>query len=151
MVMPGENKSSGEPGFNEYLLGGLAVLTAVAIIIAIGIYLIPPEPLQLAELQPAYRVAQQADFPVGSSRVVNWGEAIVLVVRTDEQSYSAVRAVAPTDGCILKWDPTSMRVLSPCSNLVYDLRGNVVRGLTTVPLTRYQVFVRDAVVYISRS
>ena len=140
-----------EPGFNEYLVGGLAALTVVAIFLAVFLYLLPPEPLQLAELQPAHRVARTAEFPVGSSRMVSWGDDVVLVVRTDEQSYAAVRGVAPTDGCLLNWDPTSMRILSACSYLVYDLRGNVVRGLTTVPLQRFRVFVRDNVVYVSRT
>ena len=38
--------------------------------------------------------------------------------------------------------------MSPCSYLVYDLHGNVVRGLTTVPLQRYGVFERQGAVYV---
>lgn len=139
------------PGFNEYLLGGIAALVAAAVLIGFVLYLLPPEPLALAELQPAYRVAREAEFPINASRVVNWGENIILVVRTGEQAYAALQATAPTDGCILKWDATSRRVLSPCTYLVYDLHGNVVRGLTTVPLHRYAVFVRDGVVYVTRA
>jgi len=41
--------------------------------------------------------------------------------------------------------------VSPCSYLVYDLHGNVVRGLTTVPLRRYGVFVREGIVYVTES
>ena len=82
---------------------------------------------------------------------MNWGDEIILVMRTGEQSFAALEAVAPNDGCILRWDPTSLRVLSPCSYLVYDLHGNVVRGLTTVPLRRFAVFVRDGIVYVTRS
>ena len=119
------------------------------LIIGIGLYLLPPEHLQLAELQPVYRVAREADFPVGTSRVVNWGERVILVVRTAEQSYAALQGTAPTDGCILTWDPASQRVLSPCTYLIYDLHGNVVRGLSTVPLQRYAVFIRDGVVYVT--
>jgi nitrite reductase/ring-hydroxylating ferredoxin subunit len=140
-----------QPGFNEYLIGGLAVLMLVGTIMAVGLYLLPPENLQLAELQPAYRVTRAADLPIGASRVVNWGDRAILVVRTSEQSYAALQATAPTDGCLLQWDPTSMRVESPCTYLVYDLHGNVVRGLTTVPLQRYGVFVRAGVVYVTES
>jgi nitrite reductase/ring-hydroxylating ferredoxin subunit len=140
-----------QPGFNEYLVGGLAVLMLVGSILAVGLYLLPPENLQLAELQPAYRVARAADLPIGASRVVNWGDRAILVVRTSEQAYAALQATAPTDGCLLQWDPTSLRVQSPCTYLIYDLHGNVVRGLTTVPLQRYGVFVRDGVVYVTES
>jgi nitrite reductase/ring-hydroxylating ferredoxin subunit len=123
----------------------------VGMVLAVGLYLLPPEHLQIAELQPAFRVAREADFPVGTSRVVNWGDQVVLVVRTGDQTYAALRGTAPTDGCILSWDPASLRVLSPCTYLIYDLHGNVVRGLSTVPLQRYAAFVRDGVVYITGS
>jgi hypothetical protein len=33
--------------------------------------------------------------------------------------------------------------------VVYDLHGNVVRGLTTVPLLRYDAFVRQGAVYVT--
>lgn len=138
-------------GFNEYLLGGIVVLILASIVIGVGLYLLPPEHLQLAELQPAYRVAREADFPVGASRLINWGPRVVLTIRTSEQAYTALQGTAPPDGCLLQWDPTSLRVTSPCSYLVYDLHGNVVRGLTTVPLQRYDVFVRSGVVYVTGS
>lgn len=138
-------------GFSEFLLGGIVILMVVGLILIALFYLLPPEHLQLDELQPAYRVAAQAEMPVAASRLVNWGDEVILVVRTGEQTYTALQGTAPTDGCILDWDPTSLRVVSPCAYLVYDLHGNVVRGLTTVPLRRYAVFVRDGVVYVARS
>lgn len=139
-----------EPGFSEYLLGGIVVLMVVALALAGLLYLLPPERLQLAELQPAFVVAPVARFPVGASRVVDWGDQVILVVRTGEGTYAGLQGTSPTNGCILNWDQTSLRVLSPCSYIVYDLQGNVVRGLTTLPLQRYPVFVRDSVVYVGR-
>ena len=138
-------------GFVEYLLGGIVALMMFGVVMGLFLYLIPPPPLQLAELQPAFQVAAEADMPVGGSRLVNWGDRAILVVRTDQQAYAAVQADAPNDGCLLRWDPTSLRIVSPCSYLVYDLHGDVVRGLTTVPLERYSVFVRDGIVYLARS
>jgi len=139
-----------EPGFSEYLLGGIVVLMVVGLALAAFLYLLPPERLQLAELQPAFVVAPEAQLPVGASRVVDWGQQVILVVRTGEKTYAGLQGTSPTDGCILDWDPTSLRVLSPCTYIVYDLQGNVVRGLTTVPLQRYPVFVRDGIVYVGR-
>jgi hypothetical protein len=138
------------PGFSEYLLAGIVVLMVVGLALTAFLYLLPPERLQLPELQPAYIVAPEAQFPVGSSRLVDWGSQAILVVRTGEQAFAGLQGTSPSDGCILDWDPTSLRVLSPCAYLVYDLQGNVVRGLTTVPLQRYPVFVRDSVVYVGR-
>jgi len=138
-------------GFNEYLLAGVAALMLVGAVMVVAFYLLPSKHLQLYELQRAYRVGPEADFPVGASRVVNWGERIVLVIRTGEQAYAALQATAPTDGCLLTWDDRSLRVWSPCGYLVYDLHGNVVRGLTTLPLLRYRVFVTDDVIYVTTS
>ena len=68
-----------------------------------------------------------------------------------DQEYHALQGTSPLDGCILNWDPVSLRVVSPCSFMVYDLHGNVVRGLTTVPLLRYAVFVREGIVFVTES
>lgn len=149
-IEPGASGEHWDPGFSEYLLGGIVVLMVVGLILAAVLYLLPPERLQLAELQPAFPVAPESQFPVGASRVVNWGDQVILVVRTGEQAYAGLQGESPSDGCILDWDPTALRVLSPCSYIVYDLQGNVVRGLSTVPLQRYPVFVRDHVVYVGR-
>lgn len=136
-------------GFNEYLLAAVVVLTLAMVALGVAVYLLPGEYLQIPELQPAVRVARQSDFPVGASRVLNWGKRIVLVVRAADQEYSALQGTSPIDGCILDWDAASLRVVSPCSYVVYDLHGNVVRGLTTVPLQRYAVFVRQGAVYVT--
>jgi nitrite reductase/ring-hydroxylating ferredoxin subunit len=97
------------------------------------------------------RVAEQADFPVGASRVVTWGPRILLIVHSADQEYAALQGTSPVDGCILNWDPVTLRVISPCGFVVYDLHGNVVRGLTTVPLQRYAVFLRQGTVYVRES
>lgn len=138
------------PGFGEYVLGGILVLMLFGALLAVFLYLLPPEQLQLPELQPAFRVAPEATLPVGGSRTVRWGDEVILVVRSDSGSYAALQGTAPNDGCILHWDPTSLRVASACAYVVYDLHGNVVRGLTTVPLKRYSTFVRDGIVYVGR-
>jgi nitrite reductase/ring-hydroxylating ferredoxin subunit len=136
-------------GFNEYLLGGVVGLTVFAVLLTIGLYLLPGDPLQIPELQPALRVADEASFPIGSSRVVNWGKQAILVVRSGASDYHAVQGTSSVDGCLLSWDPASIRILSPCKFVVYDLHGNVVRGLTTKPLDRYTIFVRQGTVYVA--
>ncbi len=150
-TVPPSGAADWEPGFNERLLGGIAALIVFGALLAVVLYLLPGDRLRLSELQPAYRVAPESAIPVGSSRIVNWGDRVILVIRTGEQAYAALQGTAPNDGCILEWDPSSLRVLSPCTYLVYDLHGNVVRGLTTIPLRVYQVYVHNGVVYVARS
>jgi nitrite reductase/ring-hydroxylating ferredoxin subunit len=147
----GAGQRQWKPGFNEYLLGGVVLLTLVTLALALAFYLLPGNYLQIPELQPAIRVAAVGDFPAGASRVVNWGSRVLLVVHDAEGEYAALQGTSPIDGCILQWDAASLRVVSPCGHLVYDLHGNVVRGLTTVPLQRYAVFVRQNAVYVTES
>lgn len=148
---PGVDVPGWKLSFNEYLLGGIVVLTLALAALGAATYLLPGDYLQIPELQPDVRVARQSDFPVGASRVVSWGPRILLVVHTTAREYAALQGTSPLDGCILTWDPVSLRVVSPCSFVVYDLHGNVVRGLTTVPLHRYTVFVRQGTVFVTES
>jgi nitrite reductase/ring-hydroxylating ferredoxin subunit len=136
-----------EPGFNEYLLGGVILLALIVAVLGAVAYLLPGDHLQIPELQPAARVAS-VDMPDSASRVITWGPRVVLVVRTGDE-FAALQGTSPIDGCILEWDRASARVVSPCGYVVYDLKGNVVRGLTTVPLLRYDAFVRQGSVYVT--
>lgn len=136
-------------GFNELLLGAVIVLMIAGIGIGVSLYVLPTEHLEIPELQPVIRVARESDFPVGASRIVHWGERVILVVRPGEQQYFALQGTASSDGCILRWDRDASRIVSPCSYVVYDLHGNVVTGLTTQPLQRYPVLIRAGTVYVA--
>lgn len=136
-------------GFDEILLVGVILLMATGAALATGLYVRPSQPLDIPELQPVIRVAREADFPVGSSRIRNWGDRTILIIRTDSTHYYALQGTSPVDGCTLRWDPESLRVYSPCRYAVYDLRGDVVAGLSNQALKRYVVSVRDSVIYVS--
>ncbi len=135
-------------GFNELLLGAVIVLMLVGAWLGTALYVLPSERLEIPGVQPAVRVAQDADFPVGASRLVRWGERAILVVRPTMHQYIAVEGASPSDGCILQWEAAAERIVSPCTYVVYDLDGSAVAGLATAPLRRYPVFIRDGTVYV---
>ena len=135
--------------FTEILLGGVIVLMVTSVLLAVALYVFPSEHLEIPELQPVVRVTREADFPVGSSRARNWGDRAILIIRPDSLRYFALQGISPPDGCLLRWDPEALRVFSPCAHAVYDLRGDVVAGLSNQALKRYEVSVRDGVVYVS--
>lgn len=149
-MSPDHSEKGRNRDFGTFLLNAvLGVVFLIALAIAV-IYTVPPEHLIIPQHEVAVRVARVEDFTVGSSRMETWGEQAILVVRTGESVYSAVQGVSPVDGCLLEWDAESMRVNSPCGHQLYNLRGQAVEGLTTEPLQRYDVFVRDGVVYVTR-
>lgn len=135
--------------FNGLLLIGVILLMAVTSATCVGLYVMPPDALALPELEPFVLVSHENEFPIGASRVVNWGEEIILVVRRSETAYAGLQGVSPADGCILEWDEAALRVVSPCTYVVHDLEGNVVEGLTTTPLRKYAVYVRGGIVYVT--
>ena len=136
-------------GFSERLIGGIVLLTLILIAMATWFYLTPGDYLQTPELQAALRVTREGQIPLNGSRVVTWGPRTILIVRYGEHDYAAVSGVSPIDGCILRWDAPSLRVVSPCSFVVYGLDGSVVRGNTMVPLDRYTVFLRHDEIYVT--
>ncbi len=136
-------------GFTDLLLAGIALVSFTGVVLVALLYTLPGERLEVPDLQGGARVARVADFPVGSSRVASWGERIILVIRTSDSSFAALQGTSPIDGCLLAWDADAARVRSPCRDVIYDLHGNVVRGLTTRPLHRYGAFLRGDVVYVS--
>ena len=135
-------------GFGDLLLAGVILVMFACVGIGLALYLLPGDALQVPGNQPELRIAHESEFPVGASRVESWGDAIILVIRPQAERYVALQGTSPDQGCILRWDEKSRRVLSPCRYAVYDLQGNVVSGLTRQPLRRYQVFLREGVVFV---
>lgn len=147
-VGAGPSDGPGRPGFGSLLLTGVILVIFACMGIGLTLYLLPGTALQVPGNQPELRIAPESEFPVGASRVENWGSAIILVIRPEPGRYVALQGTSPDRGCILRWDEESRRVVSPCSYVVYDLQGNVVTGLTREPLRRYQVFERQGVVFV---
>ena len=146
-MMPGEAPRP-RLGFNELLLGGVVLVTLTGIALGLVLYLLPADYLTIRGTEPGVRVAALSDLPVGASRIVSWGERILLVIRSEDEQFTALQGTSPVDACLLQWDTASRRVYSPCRDLVYDLHGNVVTGLTTRPLRRYDVRVLGGVLYV---
>ena len=136
---------------NDLLLIGVLAFSLTLVFLIVSAYFMPSQQLELPRLQPAVRVADVDNFPAGASRRVSWGDRLILVVHRTPGEYFAVQGTASSDGCLLRWDADAMRVVSPCSYVVYDLRGNVMAGLTTAPLAQYRVFEREGVVYVAEA
>lgn len=135
--------------FAGQLLGGVILVMLTLGALALAVFLLPARHAEAPQKSDVVAVTAESDFAVGSSRVINWGERVILVVRRGERDYYALQGTTPTDGCILDWDRESQRVVSPCSHLAFDVHGNAIAGLSTEPLRRYAVFLRNDVVYVT--
>jgi nitrite reductase/ring-hydroxylating ferredoxin subunit len=140
-----------ERDLGTFLLNSMIAVLFLGGLVVVTLYTIPPEHLDIPQHELAVRVARLEDFPVGGSRLETWGPETILVVRRGESEFAALNAISPVDGCILSWDLEALRITSPCGHQVYNLRGNVVEGLTTESLQQYGVFVRNDIVYVTRN
>lgn len=136
--------------FWDWCLAGLLAFGVTLAVVVWAVYAVPREPLVVPELQAAVRIGTLDDLPPGSARLHRWGGELVLVIRHLPDEITAVAAVSPHDGCVLRWDAQVRQVVSPCSYVVYNPRGGVVAGLSDRPLPTYRVQVRNGVVYLGR-
>jgi len=146
-----ESASHAHPrDFGALLLNSMIGVVFLCALAIIALYTNPPEHLVIPQREVAVRVTRADDFPIGSSRIVTWGDQVILVVRRSETGYAGLQGTSPVEGCILDWDPDALRVTSPCGHQLYNLRGHAVEGLSTEPLQRYRVYVRNGTVYVTR-
>jgi nitrite reductase/ring-hydroxylating ferredoxin subunit len=146
-----ESASHGRPrDLGTLLLNSMIAVVFLCALAIFALYTNPPEHLIIPQHEMAVRVTRVDALPVGSSRIITWGEQAILVVRRTETEYAALQGTSPIDGCILEWDADALRVTSPCTHQLYNLRGHAVEGLTTEPLQRYRVYVRNGIVYVTR-
>lgn len=137
--------------FWDWCFAALLVFAATFGGVVVAMYAAPGEPLVVPELETAARIASLDDFPANSARLERWGEELILVVRESGGEVTAVSAVSPQDGCVVRWDPQVQQIVSPCTYLVYNRRGGVVTGLSDEPLRSWPVLIRDGVVYVGRA
>ena len=142
--------NSSERGLESLLMIGLLLLLGLMLSLFAVLYAIPAEHLTLPDRQSALRMGRIDKISVGGSRVNNWGDEIVLLVRISDDKFYAIQGTSTLDGCILEWDQQAFRVVSPCGHQTYDLRGRAVEGLTTRPLRRYDVSVQRGLVFVTR-
>jgi hypothetical protein len=70
----------------------------------LAFYVLPGEHLEIQEIQPGVRVAEEAGCPVGASRPVSWGERTILVVRSGERTYAALQHLDAGFECAMYHD-----------------------------------------------
>lgn len=136
--------------FWDWCFAALLVFGATFGVVVVAMYALPGERLVVPELQPAVRIARLDDFPPNSARLERWGEELILVVRESQGEVTAVSAVSPQDGCVVRWDTEVQQIVSPCTHLIYNRRGGVVTGLSDEALRSWPVLIRDGVVYVGR-
>jgi cytochrome b6-f complex iron-sulfur subunit len=133
--------------FLDTMLKGVAALGLLGGIGAVLSYLSPPQERMLGGGEPL-EVAEEADIPLNTGRVVAYGSAKLVLIHT-EAGFAALSAVCTHAGCLVNWDAESKRIHCPCHDGFFDLNGNVISGPPPKPLKVFRAEVQGGKVMVS--
>ena len=132
----------------DWLLGSWLVGVLGSILYPIARYLVPPE---LPEAAPPSVVAGKATaLAPHSGRIVAFGTAPVIVVRTSSGELRAFSATCTHLTCTVQYRPDLEHIWCACHNGHYDLNGRNIEGPPPRPLDRFDVTVQGEDIVIVR-
>ncbi len=76
-------------------------------------------------------------------------QADVIVIRNPEtKELVALKSLCTHQGCTVKWDQQKQNLFCPCHNSLFDIKGEIVSGPATKPLSNYEVKEDNGLVLI---
>lgn len=132
----------------NWLLGGWAAGVAGSILYPVLRYLVPPEIPEAATLSADGGKA--STLTPNSARIVPFGSAPAIIVRTAAGDYRAFGATCTHLACTVQYRADLQHIWCACHNGHYDLNGRNIAGPPPRPLEAYDVNVRDDALVISK-
>jgi cytochrome b6-f complex iron-sulfur subunit len=130
----------------QFIMAGMALVGAAWAGTALQSVLFPSA--SAAEAKPV--TFPLAELPVGGTRMIAYGAAPALVVRTRE-SIRCFSLVCTHLGCIVQYQEGSMAFYCPCHEGRFDQFGEVVSGPPPLPLEQIAVRVDGESVVVGES
>jgi cytochrome b6-f complex iron-sulfur subunit len=119
----------------------------IAVLGGITRFIIPPK--RRSDIQSVAIAGRVAEFGITCSKKIMLGREPVYVIKKDD-SLIAVSAICTHAGCIVKLDEEKKWFVCPCHNGIFDISGRVKKGPPTSALPRYNVEIKDDIVYVKR-
>jgi cytochrome b6-f complex iron-sulfur subunit len=92
------------------------------------------------------------DIPKNSALMFKFGSQPSMLIRHEDDTWSALSAVCTHLGCTAGYQPDTKQIFCPCHNGVYDPRtGGNISGPPPKPLTAYKVSVADGKAVVTRA
>jgi Rieske Fe-S protein len=143
------NTAPARRDFLDWLLGSWLVGVLGSILYPIARYLVPPE---LPEAAPPSVVAgKAAELAPNTGRIVAFGTAPVVVIRTSSGELRAFSATCTHLTCTVQYRPDLEHIWCACHNGHYDLNGRNIAGPPPRPLDRFDVTVQGEDIVIVRA
>jgi Rieske Fe-S protein len=139
-----------EPGRRQlldWLLGTWFAGVAGSLVYPVARYLVPPD---VPEASTQSVTAGAADLRNNSARIVPFGTAPAIVVRTASGDFRAFSATCTHLDCTVQYRADLERLWCACHNGYYDLNGRNVSGPPPRPLDAFDVNVKNGEIVITR-
>jgi Rieske Fe-S protein len=122
----------------------------VSVFYPVARYLVPPE---IAEaVTPSVSAGPLASLPANSAKIVPFGSAPVILVKTGEGELRAFSATCTHLACTVQYRPDLAEIWCACHNGIYDLNGRNISGPPPAPLTAFDVTLKgDEMVIVRRT
>ena len=132
----------------NWLLGSWTAGVLGSILFPVMRYLVPPD---VPEAPTAsVKAGSAAGLKPNSARLVPFGSAPAIVLRTASGELRAFTATCTHLSCTVQYRPDLEQIWCACHNGHYDLHGRNVSGPPPRPLDAYDVNVQDDEIVISR-
>lgn len=96
----------------------------------------------------ARRVSEESRIPPGEGELIIFRGQPVWVLHL-ERGFVALSALCTHKSCLLEWEKDKGVLSCPCHMGLFDIRGNVLKGLPPRPLPRFRVAVLGGEIYLS--
>ena len=132
----------------NWLLGSWSAGVAGAILFPVLRYLVPPD---IPEAPTAsVKAGSASSLKPNSGRLVPFGSAPAIVVRTASGELRAFAATCTHLSCTVQYRPDLEHIWCACHNGHYDLHGRNISGPPPRPLDAYEANVQGDEIVISR-
>lgn len=134
--------------FLNRLLGTWAGGVVASVFYPVVRYLVPPEVPEAATLSVSG--GSLATLAPNSGRIVPFGSAPVIVIRTVSGELRACAATCTHLACTVQYRPDLGHIWCACHDGHYDLNGRNISGPPPAPLAVFDVNVKDGEIVILR-
>ena len=134
--------------FLNRLLGTWAGGVVASVFYPVIRYLVPPEVPEAATLSVSG--GNLATLSPNSGRIVPFGSAPVIVIRTATGEFRGFSATCTHLACTVQYRPDLGHIWCACHNGHYDLNGRNISGPPPAPLAVFDVNVKDDEIVIVR-
>jgi Rieske Fe-S protein len=132
----------------DWVLGTWFASVLGSIVYPVARYVVPPE-LPEAATQ-SVTAGKAADVAPNSAKIVGFGTAPAIVVRTSSGDFRAFSAICTHLDCTVQYRPDLEHLWCACHNGHYDLNGRNVSGPPPRPLDTFDVNVKNGEIVIAR-